>query len=107
MNIVKSYNNKLEYYKVATRCLSVFLDEDKRLTSTEEDIVAFILSNPGPVEGRLRKELLKYLKMSTQSLSGHMKRIREKGWIDYNNRPDTKLEKIIQGISVSIKYGDQ
>lgn len=105
MNIIKQYDNPVEYYKVCLRCIGCFLEEDKRLTSTEEHIVSFILTNPQPVEGKLRKVLLKQLKMSTQSLSGHMKRIRDKGWIDYSNKPDTLLSKLNGTLAISIAHG--
>lgn len=107
MKIIKQYDNTFEYYKVCLRCISAFLEEDKRLTSTEEHIVSFILTNTQPLEGKLRKVLLKQLKMSTQSLSGHIKRIRDKGWIDYSNKPDTLLSKLNGTLSINLSHGPQ
>ena len=111
MKIVKEYPSTDTVYRIVLRLLSAFIEEDKRLTSTEEEIMLFILSVKKPLEGKVRGMLCTQLMCSTQSLSGHLKRIRSKGWLDEHNELDPVLQTLQDSVSkgfefnVTIKHG--
>lgn len=112
MKIEKEYPQKEEFYKTVIRLLSGFIDQERCLTSTEEDVVVFMLMNDGILEGKLRKKICRELAFSTQSLSAHLKRIKLKGWVDTDGLLNKNLQiiknKVSNGqidISITVKYG--
>jgi DNA-binding MarR family transcriptional regulator len=104
MEIIKKVKTKEDFYRLGTRLLSAFIDQDKRLTPTEEEIFIQLLCNPGPVLTPTRKMIMRKCKMSTQSLSAHTKRMQKKGWLNKYSTPDKALLSLIDNLTVSIKY---
>ena len=112
MKIEKNYVDKLLFYRPCVRVLSGLLEPDFRLTNTEEDIVLHMLAVPGVLEGSSRKTICSKLKCSSQSLSGHIKRLKTKGWLDEDGLLDNKLQllqdnvnKGVASMTVSLWYG--
>lgn len=112
MKISKEYPSTDKFYRTAIRLLSSFLEEDRWLTQTEEDVVIFIMMFNGGLEGKLRKKLCNQLSCSTQSLSAHVKRIKLKGWIDEDGVIDKTLSTIQTNVNnkdfemqINIKHG--
>lgn len=112
MKIEKNYVDRLLFYKFGVRILSGLLEPDFRLTNTEEDIVLHMLDVPGSLEGSSRKTVCSKLKCSSQSLSGHIKRLKTKGWLDEDGLLDSKLQQLqdsvnkgVASVTVSLWYG--
>lgn len=112
MKIQKEYPEKDKFYHTVLKVLGCFIEEERRLTPTEEFVLIRMIEDNSIIEGRKRKKLCDELGCSTQALSAHLKRIKLKGWVDDYMCVDPTLElinkKINEGkfeLTVAIKYG--
>jgi len=110
MNIALNFTDKEAFYRQVLRCLNAFVEEDCLLTPTEETLLVLVLCTPGPIEGRVRRTILQKSKMSTQSLSAHIKRIKNKGWLDKYGIPDKAIKRFQEDqeakFSIILSYED-